>query len=244
MKKAAVILFLSFMAILHLSTGCEKVTNPFSRDKGEIVDQRDGKKYNWVKIGDQIWFAENLNIGSMIDGSMAMTNNNKIEKYCIDNNYNNCKELGGLYQWNEMMNYDTIENTQGICPQGWHIPTDSEWIVLESYVDLLPDSVDIDWLNIGYRGLMAGKYLKSKSKWVNQDGEDKFGFNAYGAGVRVNEADYFGDVNKLGYYWTSSLYNNFSENLAFQRILDFSRNDINRQDGAFRSGRSVRCIKD
>ncbi|MEI7485624.1 MAG: PEGA domain-containing protein, partial [Ignavibacteriota bacterium] len=81
------------------------------------------KIYNIVKTGSQCWLKENLDIGMMIDGKQDAVNNGKIEKYCYDNDPDNCAKYGGLYQWNEAMAYSTNPGSKGICPDGWHIPT-------------------------------------------------------------------------------------------------------------------------
>ncbi len=88
------------------------------------VDDRDGQQYySTVLIDDQCWMAENLNYGDQIDGMYNQTNNSIIEKYCYNDLESNCDSLGGLYQWNELMEYTTEEGTQGICPDGWHVAT-------------------------------------------------------------------------------------------------------------------------
>lgn len=99
-----------------------------------MVDTRDGQVYNTVEIGNQCWMAENLNIGTMINGANNQANNGIIEKYCYDNNSSNCNTYGGLYQWNEMMQYVTTPGAKGICPNGWHIPEYSEVIALSNYL--------------------------------------------------------------------------------------------------------------
>lgn len=81
-----------------------------------IIDSRDGQTYNTVLIGTQCWMAENLNIGTMINGSSDQTDNATIEKYCYNNKTANCDTYGGLYQWTEMMQYVMTEGAQGICP--------------------------------------------------------------------------------------------------------------------------------
>lgn len=86
-----------------------------------------GKIYNTVKIGTQCWLKENLDIGDMILVNQNPSNNNSIEKYCYKNDPNNCTLYGGLYQWNEAMQYGTTTNGKGICPNGWHIPSASEF---------------------------------------------------------------------------------------------------------------------
>ena len=83
-----------------------------------ITDTRDGQEYSTVQIGSQCWMAENLNIGIMIPGANTMGNNEEIEKYCYNNDESNCDIYGGLYQWNEMMQYTTTPGVQGICPTG------------------------------------------------------------------------------------------------------------------------------
>src|ERR1035437_1793744 len=100
-----------------------------------------GKIYNTVTIGSQIWLKENLDIGTMINGTNGGTNsdgqqinNGTIEKYCYGNITANCTNYGGLYQWNEAMQYVTTEGTKGICPTGWHIPTEAEFATLATTV--------------------------------------------------------------------------------------------------------------
>jgi uncharacterized protein (TIGR02145 family) len=93
-----------------------------------------GQTYNTVLIGSQCWLKENLNLGTRIDGSSDQTNNSTIEKYCYDDNDANCTTYGGLYQWNEAMQYVTTAGTQGICPTGWHIPTYAEFQTLVTAV--------------------------------------------------------------------------------------------------------------
>jgi uncharacterized protein (TIGR02145 family) len=87
-----------------------------------------------VTIGTQTWMQYNLNVGTRIDGATTQSNNSVIEKYCYDNNFVNCTTYGGLYQWNEMMQYVTTAGVQGICPIGFHLPTDVELTTLETYL--------------------------------------------------------------------------------------------------------------
>ncbi len=85
------------------------------------VTDIDGNTYNTVQIGSQCWLKENLNVGEMINGNENMNNNGTIEKYCYGNDLANCHTYGGLYQWDEMMQYSTTQAVQGICPLDWHI---------------------------------------------------------------------------------------------------------------------------
>ncbi len=114
---------------------CVKDTIPQMPGCGLLIDDRDGQIYSTVLIDDQCWMAENLNYGDQIDGMYNQTNNSIIEKYCYNDLESNCDSLGGLYQWNELMEYTTEEGTQGICPDGWHVPSDMEWFQMANYLD-------------------------------------------------------------------------------------------------------------
>src|SRR5665647_231898 len=94
-----------------------------------------GKTYNTVQIGNQCWLKENLDVGTMIDSLANPGNNGIIEKYCYGNNPANCTTYGGLYQWNEAMQYVTTAGAKGICPTGWHIPDTSEFQILGTTVN-------------------------------------------------------------------------------------------------------------
>lgn len=101
-----------------------------------FYDRRNGEVYSTIAVGDQCWFQKNLNIGSKIDGEGYghQAENSKIEKYCYDNNIDNCDIYGGLYDWDESMDYSLNGGSKGICPDGWHIPTNNEWRVLIDYL--------------------------------------------------------------------------------------------------------------
>lgn len=93
-----------------------------------------GITYNTVQIGNQCWLRENLNIGIMIQGTSQQNNNGIIEKYCYNNHQPNCDAFGGIYLCGEALAYESTSGARGICPQNWHIPTHSEFIVLSSTV--------------------------------------------------------------------------------------------------------------
>lgn len=107
---------------------------------GTVKDTRDGNTYDTITVGTQCWMRENMNIGTRINAGTDQHNDSTIEKYCYNNQVLNCNNPhptypdGGLYQWNEAMQYSVTEGAQGICPDGWHIPTDAEWYTLEYYL--------------------------------------------------------------------------------------------------------------
>lgn len=140
-----------------------------------IVDVRDGTTYTTVLIGAQCWMKKNMNIGTNIAGGVAQTNNSSIEKWCYNNDLNNCNIYGGLYQWDEAMQYSTVEGVQGICPANFHFPTDTEWKTLEMYLGMSQAEADaISWRGThaestqlksggtsGFEGLLSGGYYNA-----------------------------------------------------------------------------------
>jgi|JFJP01.1.fsa_nt_gi uncharacterized protein (TIGR02145 family) len=206
--------------------------NPFT-------DSRDGKIYNSVLIGTQCWMAENLNIGTSVDGVMEMTNNGTIEKYCYENSESNCTIYGGLYQWNEMMGYTTTAGADGICPNGWHLPTDDEWCMLELEVD-----PTINCNSIGYRGMDGGGKLKETgtTHWSspNTGASNSSGFTALPGGQRHNVVA-FSNFTNLGFWWSSTL---TSTTYAWYRYLYYDAASVYRGNHDKSNGFSVRCLRD
>ena len=204
----------------------------------------EGQVYNTIQIFSQCWLKENLNVGTMIPGTQEMSNNSIIEKYCYNNNINNCTTYGGLYQWDEMMQYTTTQGVQGICPLGWHIPTDEEWKVLEGAVDSQYGIGDTEW-DIGWesRGFDAGLNLRSTSGWsFNGNGTDLFGFSGLPGGYRSLSGYFLYSIGDNGYWWTST--ENLSSNVWF-RDLSYDSPEVNRGYYGYKaSGFSVRCLRD
>ncbi len=121
-----------------------------------LVDSRDGREYDVVNIGRQVWMAENLDVGTIIPGAQDMSDNGIIEKYHYNNDPAMGALYGGLYQWNEMMGYDTMENTQGICPDGWEVPSQGDWMKMEMALGMdQPEVALLEW-----RGTDQGMQLK------------------------------------------------------------------------------------
>ena len=212
--------------------------------EGQTSFEYEGQTYSIVEIGDQCWMAENLNVGIMISGNEEMTNNGVIEKYCYGNQTYNCDEYAGLYQWNEMMQYTTLEGTQGICPDGWHIPTDNEWKILEGNADSQFPVGDPEWDNESFRGFDAGLNLKSSSGWYqNGNGTDLFGFSALPGGLRYDPGggSFFNYLHKITYLWTSTESPN---SYPYDRVLSYSSDQISRNEAIKELGFSVRCLKD
>ncbi len=208
---------------------------------GAITVTYEGKVYNTVQIGSQCWLKENLNVGTMIDGSLEQTDNSIIEKYCYSNDPVNCDAYGGLYQWDEMMQYTTMQGVQGICPSGWHVPDDEEWKQLEGEVDSQYDYPDSEWDENSWRGFDAGLNLKSSTThWYSMGiGDDLYGFKALPGGDRSAGGSFL-DIQKIAFFRTSG----DSEAHPWYRSLGYAGILINRVNLGDNNGFSVRCIKD
>jgi uncharacterized protein (TIGR02145 family) len=180
----------------------------------------EGRLYNTIQVLSQCWMKENLNVGTMIAGSQDQTDNSLIEKYCHNNNPDSCTKYGGLYQWDEMMNYAMQQGSQGICPPGWHIPSDGEWKILEGMADTQVGIGNAVWDIEGLRGFDAGKNLKTTSGWKNNgNGTDLFGFSAMPASYRFTNGT-FEATGIEAVWWMSTQY--VTDYAWYRNILQFS----------------------
>jgi len=213
-----------FLSIIFF--GCVKDQNPVEPTPIPSSITYEGKTYNIVKIGKQVWLKENLDVGIQIISTTAadsQSNNGVIEKYCYENNPANCEKYGGLYQWDEAMQYITAEGAQGICPVGWHIPTLAEF-------NRLADTVGNN-----------SNILKALGEGTGGGtGTDTSGFSALLAGYRYNNSTF----HYMGYeasFWSSM---QFSDASAVNLTLYYNDSDIYYSYHSKNYGFSVRCIKD
>lgn len=203
----------------------------------------EGQIYNTIQIFSQCWFKENLNVGTMIPGDQNMNNDGNIEKYCYENKPDSCLKYGGLYQWDEIVQYTKHRNVQGICPPGWHVPGDEEWKILEGAVDSHYGIGNEEW-NIfsEMRGFDAGENLKTTYGWKSGgNGSDLYGFSAIPGGLRHADGP-FTNIGNLSYFWSSNEYT--SDDKAWVRALSYGSNEVDRFGGFKQVGMSVRCVKD
>ena len=176
--------------------------------------------------------AENLSIGSLINGKRDQKDNYIIEKYCYKDSEKNCDIYGGLYQWDEMMGYNDRQQSQGICPENWHIPSKDEWMILIAEIQKIED-VDL--------------YLRGGSgqTWKSFNDHPKYSsfFKVLPSGVcKYSKYSTFTVFNELGTsakFWTST---KKSRNYTIFFGLRDKRNSA-KFDTDFKSyGYSVRCI--
>jgi uncharacterized protein (TIGR02145 family) len=210
---------------------------------GTTTVEYEGQVYNTIQVFSQCWLKENLNVGTMISGNHYQTNNGTTEKYCYNNEPDSCAKYGGLYEWWEMMQYTTQQGAQGICPQGWHLPTDEEWKVLEGAVDSQYRIGDPEWdYEMDSRGLDAGRNLKTSTGWkYGGNGTDLFSFSGLPGGFRSNDG-VFVNACSDGYWSTSkeqeehscAWYRSFSD-WSTMVVQNYYRKEF---------GNSVRCLRD
>jgi len=186
-----------------------------------------GGAYSVVQIGDQCWMAENIDVNPA--GSPTWSNSADVGWYGYYNNTYQTAGEGTLMQWSAAMNGATDERAQGVCPTGWHVPSDCEWMYLENELGMtVADQLDAGWRSSG----TVGTQLKSGGS---------SGFNGRLTGGRsINST--FVDRAIHDYLWNSS---EFSSTQTGRRLLKNTESGVRRDVGSDKIfGLSVRCIKD
>ena len=217
-----------------------------------FTDARDGQVYKMVKIGSQVWMAQNLNFDYKVDGK-------SLGSYCYDDKGSNCNLYGRLYTWSTAMDSAAVfsedgkgcgnevactpaEQVRGICPEGWHLPNQSEWNTL------------LTTAGNGSEGYLA---LKSANGWNDgANGTDSLGFSALPAGVKDPRNDNdpastfggksvgFSKQKEVAAFWMAD--NNESAQSNIQFYIEFnSKQNMEgvKFDGRY-NGFSIRCIQD
>ena len=224
-----------------------------------VMTDDEGHTYGTVQIGGQCWLAENINIGTMLAAGTTEPNtaDNIIEKWCYNNDANNCSIYGGLYNWNEATRGSQVSGARGICAAGWHIPTDAEYNTLEKTVLGLIASPNAQYAcNMSVSGWQrcadnsgtdtggtygAGKSLKLVGVGSGVGaGNDLVGFAGKLSGYRSTDGSY----SSLGwglYLWSSTP--SGSSN-AWRRHLVSTYSTVYRNAGNRAYGFSVRCLRD
>jgi uncharacterized protein (TIGR02145 family) len=211
-KSLLLILGIAFSSISSMAEG---------QETGIFIDTRDSTEYSWVRIGTQVWMAENL---SYVPDSGS---------WCYKDEERNCEFFGRLYNW---------ETAKEVCPDGWYLPSDEDWLELEEHLGIPKRKR----LEMGYRGNKKGGALKASGReyWLhpNSGATNETGFDALPGGLRSDRNTYHLKGHGA-YFWTST---QFLETMdgAWSRSLHYNNSFINRFGNITTHAFSVRCIRD
>ena len=219
------------------------------------VTDYDGNVYHTVQIGGQCWMKENLRTTRYSDGTeitLAASNTDFSStvayRYNPGNHSFNVSTYGYLYNWPAVMNGETSSsslpsNVQGICPMGWHVPSDAEWTQLTNYV-----SGQSEYVCNNYSGYIA-KALASNTGWAyytdtcavgfDLSSNNATGFSAVPAGYHYGSS--FPNSGSSAYFWSSTEY---SSSDAYNRRLTYNNASVNSNNSSKSVGYSVRCLRD
>jgi uncharacterized protein (TIGR02145 family) len=196
------------------------------------VEDIDGNIYESVRIGSQIWMANNLKTTKCNDGSeipFIILNSNWDNAngpgYCWYNNNENTfgQKYGALYNWYVIQSCD-------VCPDGWRVPTEADWMELEEY--------------LGGADVAGGKMKQvGEDNWnsPNLGATDEFGFTALPTGYREPNLGQFREEGEAGGWWSGETKD--QEN-AYLRYLRFDTAALISSYGHYQYGNSIRCIKE
>jgi uncharacterized protein (TIGR02145 family) len=198
----------------------------------EGVEDIDGNCYETIQIGGQVWMAENLKVTHYRDGSEIpnITNNGDWSGLSTgaygdyDNNPTNSETYGRLYNWY------TVDDDRGVCPDGWHVPSDGEYTVLTDY--------------LGGEDIAGGKMKETGlGHWnsPNTGATNESGFTGLPAGYRYYSNGNYLNMGTAGYFWSSSEYNSFT---AWYRDLHYYYSNVLRILYYKHDGCSIRCLGD
>lgn len=223
-SKMALVALVSTLAVASLA----------APQMGTMTDPRDGQTYKTVKIGEQVWMAENLNYKTTYS-------------VCYDGNPQNCTKYGRLY---------TRESLSQVCPNGWHLPDSLEFIILLNELDLRTFKQGVgsgknDTLDVFEN---AGNYLKSTTGWndyegSNGNGSNLAGFSAIpGGNMQLHRIlnRLFHSLGKKAYFWTSDyIYvQETHDNVVFALVWASNYGVLYKASFDDSAGFSVRCIKE
>lgn len=219
-----------------------------------MIDTRDGEEYPWVELGGKVWLAHNLRFGTMISGEGSRGQGNSaadsVEKFCYDDQWEQCDLQGALYQWHSAMGLPATCSAaaagsepcrigsphRGICPAGWHVPTNEEWFEMVDWVDLKNDGLLND---------NAGDDLKMATFWEESSEGIGPGVNTYGWNGMPTGLWWTGQFLSYGYsalWWTAD---EFSPEKSVYRFTD----NYGPEMGQYYAGKreyafALRCVKD
>ena len=223
------------LSLLSVFGSCE--TQAFAC--GDPVSYQ-GYDYATVLIGEQCWFAENLRNELYLNGdsipanlsdedwvntssgAVAVYGEGISECYGYSPDGDVCDEAWSLNEYGRLYNWHAVDDARGLCPNGWHVPTDGEWTALTDQLG----------------GIVAGGQMKTNYGWISGgNGTNSSGFSGLPGGGRYSS---FNDAGSFGGWWSSSPYGSS----AWIRYLNSNNVYAHRITNISRGGLSVRCMRD
>jgi len=209
----------------------------------DVCQDIDGNVYQTIQIGNQLWMAENLKVthynnGDLIPNIIEISEwaNTNFGAYC---DYDNNLFISGIY--GKLYNWHAVESGQGLCPDGWHVPSDMEWISLTEY---LSPNEEETWGN----SIAGGKMKESGhdhwnyfSDTISAEATNESGFTGLPGGYRYGVNGNYSNLGNTGYFWTSSMQDYVS---TWNREIGFSSSNVYRNSNYVQNGYSVRCLAD
>ena len=225
-----------FLMIALACFGCKKkhpAEDEFVGPSGVFTDSRDSHEYKWVRIGNQIWMAENLaylpSVNSQYEGSTTEP------RYYVYN-YSDT-DVNAAKSQVEFNNYGVLYNwaaASSLCPKGWHIPTQDEWEQLALTVQAqhtVCSKTGDNWSSVG-------KYLKTTAGWSVGNGTDEYGFGAIPGGWRnTYNCDFKGNS---GFWWSAT---QTSDSKVVTKSMSWAGYYLSQDNRTKDFGLSIRCIK-
>lgn len=231
--------------------GCEEC--------GQFVECGDpisyqGYDYATVLIGDQCWFADNLRcenyangdaiLADLSDGEWLSTTSGAVSVYGEDAVCDNwspeidpCDPAQSLNEHGRLYNWLAVDDARGLCPSGWHVPTDGEWMTMEMALGMS----EAEAIDTGFRGTDQGTQMKTDYGWWNgSNGTNSSGFSGLPGGLRNNLDGSFDSAGIAGVWWSSSP----NGSLVWCRNIDSNNQNVLRSGFNPQNGHSVRCIRD
>jgi len=249
--------FLNYLIItgvfFTLTSSCTKddddnIDNENKEESNTFKDSRDGHVYKWVKIGTQIWMAENL---AYLPAVYPSTSGSYSALRYYVYGYNG-SDVAIAKQQSNYATYGVLYNWQAAkeaCPQGWHLPSENEWHTLENYLMLHGFNFDgtiTDNMNNKIAKSMAATNNWNTTSFTGAIGDNlslnnKSGFSALPGGYRLAGNGSFDELGSDGYWWSSTIYNGSH---AWGPTLSAFRSDIVWYNNKMEWGFSVRCVRD
>ncbi|MCQ2272338.1 MAG: fibrobacter succinogenes major paralogous domain-containing protein [Bacteroidales bacterium] len=264
MKMRKLTIIMAAMAIVLAFGSCKKdeVAKQESPTGGEVIENAvtdiDGNTYRAVKLGEQVWMAENLRTTRYADGTSislgSITSTTTAYLYYPNDNSGNVNTYGYLYNWKAVMGNSSSSSSnpsgvQGICPNGWHVPSDAEWTQLTTYVKSQPEYVceGCSGTDDERTTNCIAKALASTSGWKSYDyygtpGNDPSSNNATGFAA-VPAGYYIGSYYNFGlnaYFWSAT---QDDSDYAYYRYLYYHNAGVGRNYYSKYHGFSVRCLR-